>query len=305
MDQSPAKVRVGIGGWEHEILDTVLYGEPDLPPEEKLERYARTYDAAVVRATFWDEDLDEEDAAAWMRAVRQNSSFRFIVKLHHHFTHGQNPSASTRQRTRELVQVLDAGGRLGALLAQFPFSFTNTGANRFALIRLAEIFSGFPLQVEFRHASWHQLSPPNFFEDHRVPIVCADLPRIRHFMPFQTATPGPHILLRLHGRNEKGWLQNGLDARYDYLYNTRELIELRRRVEAMTPTTRQITVIFNNTTNGYAVPNSLQLLSALHGGKPVTVPPAALTTFDQLRQIADPSGLQEGLFDTGNFRTAD
>lgn len=304
MELSPAKVRVGIGGWEHEILDTVLYGEPGLSPDEKLERYARTYDAVVVRATFWDADLDEKDAEAWVRAVRGNASFRFIVKLHHHFTHGHNPSASTRQRTRELVQVLDAGGRLGALLAQFPFSFTNTGANRFALIRLAEIFSGFPIQVELRHASWHQLAPPSFFKDQHVPIVCADLPRIRQFMPFQIATPGPHILLRLHGRNEKGWLQNGLDARYDYLYNSRELIELRRRIEAMSPAARQITVIFNNTTNGYAVANSLQLLSALHAGKPVIVPPPALAAFTQLRQIADPSGLQEGLFDTGSLRTA-
>ena len=130
MELSPAKVRVGIGGWEHEILDTVLYGEPGLSPDEKLERYARTYDAVVVRATFWDADLDEKDAEAWVRAVRGNASFRFIVKLHRSFTHEKQAPPDLRVRVRSLVGLLDRSGRLGTLLAQFPFSFTNTGTNR-------------------------------------------------------------------------------------------------------------------------------------------------------------------------------
>ncbi len=304
MEQTSARVRVGIGGWEHEILDRVLYGEHGLSSEEKLSRYARTFDTTVTRPTFWDADLDGEAAGLWVRAVRGNSSFRFIVKLNHQYTHEQKQDPSIRQRTRQILQVLDAQGRLGALLAQFPFSFTNTSTNRFAVIRLAEIFHGFPLQVEFRHASWHQPSIRSLFEDLRVQIVSADLPRIRLFMPFQSAIAGAHALLRLHGRNESGWLRNGLDARYDYLYNAREMIELRRRIESMTPGTQEITVIFNNTTHGHAVANSLQLLSALRGGKPVSVPPPAIGAFAQLRQIADPSGLEEGLFDGLDFRNA-
>jgi uncharacterized protein YecE (DUF72 family) len=304
MVRSAAKVRVGTGGWEHEILDRVLYGKSGLSSEAKLSLYAQTYDATVIRPTFWDEDLGAEDAASWVRAVRENTAFRFIVKLHHQCTHEQNPSASVRQRLRHMLQVLDGEGRLGTLLAQFPYSFTNTSSNRFAVVRLAEFFCGFPFHVEFRHASWYQPSLPGFLEEHRVQIVSADLPRIRQFMPFQSGIPGPHALLRLHGRNEKGWLQNGLDARYDYLYNTRELIELRRRIESVMPSTREITVIFNNTTSGHAVANSLQLLSALRGGKAVTVPRSCLAAFPQLRQIADSARLEEGLFDSREIRTA-
>jgi uncharacterized protein YecE (DUF72 family) len=199
-----------------------------------------------------------------------------------------------------LLHVLEGEGRLGGLLAQFPYSFTNTSANRFAVIRLAEVFRGFPLHVEFRHASWHQ--GISFLEEHRIQVVSADLPRIRQFIPFQTGTHGPHLLLRLHGRNEKGWLQNGLDARYEYLYNTRELFELRRRVETMLSSTPEVTVLFNNTTGGSAAVNALQLLSALHGGKALPVPPASLAAFPQLRQIADPSHLD--LFSPMEVRTA-
>ncbi len=304
MERNPAKVRMGIGGWELEILDRVLYGKSGLSPEEKLARYARTYDATVTRPTFWDGDLGAESAALWARAVRHNPSFRFIVKLHRQFTHEQKPAPSLAQQVRQVLQVLDGEGCLGGLLAQFPFSFTNTSANRFVVIRLSETFRGFPLHAEFRHASWHQPSLPGALEEHGIRMVSADLPRIRQFMPFQSAIPGSHTLLRLHGRNERGWLRNAFDMRYDYLYNARELIELRRRVEAMLPLTDQVTVIFNNTTDGHAVANSLQLLSALHGGKPLPLPPPALAAFPQLRQIADPSRMEEGLFDSGDLRTA-
>ncbi len=304
MERNPARVLVGIGGWEHEILDRVLYGTTGLSPEEKLSRYAETFDTAVTRPTFWDEDLGGEIARGWVNAVRRNSSFRFIAKLHHRFTHERTPGASLRQRTREILQVLDGEGRLGALLAQFPFSFTNTSANRFAVVRLAELFRGFPLHVEFRHASWSQPSVPPFLEEHSVQVVSADLPRIRQFMPFHSSVRGPQALLRLHGRNERGWLQNAFDARYDYLYNAREIIEIRRRVESMMPAARRITVVFNNTTGGHAVANALQLISALHGGKPLTVPSPALTAFQQLKQIVDPACMEEGLFDNRGLRTA-
>ncbi len=304
MERNPARVRVGIGGWEHEILDRVLYGETGLSPEEKLTRYAETFDTAVTRPTFWDEDLRGESAGAWAHAVRRNSSFQFIVKLHHRFTHERTPGALLRQRTREILQVLDGEGRLGALMAQFPFCFTNTSANRFTVVRLAEIFRGFPRQVEFRQASWCQPPVPAFLEEHGAQIVSADLPRIRQLMPFHSSPRGTDALLRLHGRNERGWLQNAFEARYDYLYNAREIIEIRRRIESMMPAARRITVVFNNTTGGHAVANALQLLSALHGGKPLTVPPATLTAFAQLRQIADPAGMEEGLFDSRAFRTA-
>jgi len=304
MELQSARVRLGIGGWEHEVLDRVLYEKAGLSSEEKLSRYAETFDVTVTRATFWDEDLSAQDAASWARAVRRNSAFRFVVKLHHRCTHEQNPSSSLRQRVRHLLQVLDGEGRLGTLLAQFPYSFTNTSTNRFAVIRLSEVFRGFPLHVEFRHASWHQPSTPGFLEEHRIQMASADLPRIRQFMPFHTGTQGTQALLRLHGRNEKGWLQNGLDARYDYLYNAREVIELRRRIESLLPSTREITVIFNNTTGGHAVANCLQLLSALHGGKTVAVPPSSLAAFPQLRQVADPNRLADGLFNSREIRAA-
>ena len=60
--------------------------------------------------------------------------------------------------------------------------------------------------------------------------VHADLPRIKQFPVTFPRPRGERAYFRLHGRNEKGWLLNGYDVRYDYLYNARELRELKRRM---------------------------------------------------------------------------
>ena len=297
-------IRVGIGGWEHEVLDSVLYGEEGLPSPEKLRRYSRTFDVVEVRPTFWDDSLNEADAREWIEAVADNPAFQFSVKLHKYFTHERKAPALFRQRVRGLLSSLEGANRLGALLAQFPFSFTCTSSNRFYLVRLAELFEGFPLYVEVRHASWDQPSLRPFLQEHGIHLVSGDMARIKQLMPFHTSVVNEEAYLRLHGRNEKGWLQTTLDARYDYLYNARELLELRRRVDTLTRTSRKMTVVFNNTTVGSAVPNALQLQSLLRGGKPIAVPPAALRAFPQLQQIADLSIPEHSLFESSAFQAA-
>jgi uncharacterized protein YecE (DUF72 family) len=297
-------VRVGIGGWEHEVLDGVLYGEEGLPSAEKLRRYSRTFSMVEVRPTFWDDSLNEADAGEWVEAVTDNPAFRFSVKLHRDFTHGRKAPAHLRQRVRALLSALDRADRLGALLAQFPFSFTCTSTNRFYLVRLAELFDGFPLYIEVRHASWDQPFLRPFLKEHGVHLVSGDMARIKQLMPFHTSVVNEEAYLRLHGRNEKGWLHTALDARYDYLYNARELLELRRRIDTLSRTSRKLTVVFNNTTAGRAIPNALQLQSLLRGSKPIAVPPVAIRAFPQLQQIADLSIPDHSLFDSSPLRAA-
>jgi uncharacterized protein YecE (DUF72 family) len=295
-------VKVGIGGWDHEVLDTVLYGQAGLTSIDRLARYARTFNLVEVRPTFWDDSLDQENAKEWLDAVSENPSFTFSVKLHRDFTHKRVAPADLRQRVRGLLSILDGSGHLGALLAQFPFSFTHTSSNRFFLVRLAELFEGFPVHVEVRHSSWDQPSLKPFLREHGIHLVSGDMARVRQLMPFHTNVVNGSVYIRLHGRNEKGWLLNGFDARYDYLYNNRELIELRRRIDTLIANSRQMTVIFNNTTGGKAVANAFLLESALRGNRPLAIPAAALRAFPQLQQIADLSLPEPSLFDAAEFR---
>jgi uncharacterized protein YecE (DUF72 family) len=304
MEKREATIHIGIGGWEHEVLDRVLYDGPHQSTNAKLARYARTFDLVEVRSTFWDGSLGADDAAGWVQSVSQNPSFRFMVKLHREFTHNRTASAELRQRIRQILQTLDRAGNLGGLLMQFPFSFTNTSSNRFFLVKLTQLFGGFPLYLEVRHSSWNHPALRGLCEEHGVHRVSADLPRIRQFIPFSALGTSEQAYLRLHGRNERGWLLNGMDGRYDYLYNGRELIELRRRVEALIVSCKEIHIVFNNTTLGSAVVNALQLRSALLGGRALDVPPAALCAFPQLKPIALAAPFEQGLFSSPSYRTA-
>ncbi len=285
MVKQPVQYSIGIGGWEHEGLNQCLYGVATEYSSVKLRYYARFFDTVEVRSTFWDDGLGANEAQQWMDAVAENKRFRFNVKLHKSFVHGKEIKPERATRVRGLLQELQKNDRLGTVLVQLPYSFTNTSANRFHLEKLSEVFRGFPLHVEFRNESWNDVHfLRNFLLENQLQVVNADLPRIKQFMPFVTEVVGDTAYVRLHGRNEKGWLLNGMDTRYDYLYNGKELREIVRRLAALEQKCNRIMVIFNNTTNGKAIANALQLVSMLREGKPVLVPQAASIAFPDLLQ---------------------
>ncbi|MEK7671717.1 MAG: DUF72 domain-containing protein, partial [Bacteroidota bacterium] len=280
MVKQPVQYSIGIGGWEHETFNQCLYGVATEYSSVKLRYYARFFDTVEVRSTFWDDGLGVNEAQQWMDAVAENKRFRFNVKLHKSFVHGKEIKPERATRVRGLLQELQKNDRLGTVLVQLPYSFTNTSANRFHLEKLSEVFRGFPLHVEFRNESWNDVHfLRNFLLENQLQVVNADLPRIKQFMPFVTEVVGDTAYVRLHGRNEKGWLLNGMDTRYDYLYNGKELREIVRRLAALEQKCNRIMVIFNNTTNGKAIANALQLVAMLREGKPVLVPQAASIAF--------------------------
>ena len=303
MEKSMGMVLVGTAGWEHEDFDRVFYPAERMASSAKLASYARSFDAVEVRSTFWDDTLSETDAKEWLDAVGENSRFRFLVKLHQSFTHRKIVPPGATRTVRGLLQELARHDRLGAVLLQFPFSFTNTSAHRFHVTKLSEIFAGFPLHAEFRHDSWNQASLLPFLAEHGLRAVNADLPRVAHLMPFGTGTIGDTAYLRLHGRNERGWLANSWDARYDYLYNSKELREIARRVSLLTEKCRRVLVICNNTTGGKAVATALQLSAAAGRERKIEVPERALEAFPVLQEIARPEP-PGALFQTAAYRRA-
>ncbi|MFN0156623.1 MAG: DUF72 domain-containing protein [Bacteroidota bacterium] len=289
MNTQGAQVLVGIGGWEHEVFDTCFYPQAGMTSEDKLSYYARFFDAVEVRSTFWDETLSDSDAARWVEAVNFNKRFMFNVKLHSSFTHKQSVKPHITRAIRSVLHELQRHDKLGALIVQFPYAFTNTSAHRYHVIKLSEIFSGFPIHVEFRHESWNQATTNTLLAEHGMLAVNTDLPRIRQHIPFTTTVIGNAAYMRLHGRNDKGWLVNADDVRYDYLYNAREVRELSRRIDVLTQKCDRVTVICNNTTNGKALANALQLRAAVLHGKSLIAPAATLAAFPDIKAIAAPA----------------
>ena len=285
MNKGAAVYSIGIGGWEHDSLDRCFYPSPGMGSVDKLAYYSRVFDTVEVRASFWDDTLSDEDARKWIHAVRENRRFTFTVKLHSSFTHRKTIRPNVSRAVRGLLHALLSADRLGTLLMQFPYSFTNTHANRLHLIRLAEVFAGYPVHVEFRHDSWNDAQTWDLLQEHSLGLASTDLPHVKQLMPYAPAITD-HAYLRLHGRNEKGWLLNGMDARYDYLYNERELREIKRRLDALSRKSRSVTIIFNNTTKAKAVANALSLISTLHEARQIDMPAATLKAFPHLQEVA-------------------
>lgn len=300
MDKGAVQYLVGIGGWEHEVLDSCFYPRAGAAPEEKLAYYAGFFETTEIRPTFWDESLTAEDAKPWVEAVAHARSFLFALKLHSAFTHKKSIDHTVAKNTRGILQFLQDRQRLGALLMQFPYAFTNTSSNRYHLARLAELFGGFPIHVEFRHDSWQTPSLQSFLTENALRPVSADMPRVKHLMPFTSNVMGDIAYLRLHGRNEKGWLLGNAETRYDYLYNHRELQELRRRLEALSTRCKRVIVVCNNTAGGKAVATALQLTSMLRSessaAKPLEIPTAAFHAFPPLQDAMVPFDQQGSLF---------
>ena len=295
---------IGIGGWEHDVLNGCFYPAQVSDPLDKLSYYSRVFDAVEVRATFWDESLAENDALKWIQAVRENRRFTFNVKLHSSFTHKRIIKPQITRNVRGLLHALLKADRLGTLLIQFPYSFTNTNAHRFHLEKLAQVFAGYPMHVEFRHNSWNQTSTWDLLSEYGLSVVGADLPHVKQFMPYTASVVNNGAYLRLHGRNEKGWLINCFDSRYDYLYNEREVKEISRRIAVLSQKSHHITVIFNNTTGGKAIANALQLISSLRDGKHVLIPEPTLKAFPHLQEVAAVVDADQTLLGNGGYRQA-
>ncbi len=303
MNRQSGVVLVGTAGWEHGEFDGVLYPEDGMDAAARLGVYAAAFDVVELRSSFWDAGLGEADAAPWLEAVAGNPRFRFLVKLHRSFTHERVLQPERTRTVRAFLQYLERSNRLGGVLAQFPQPFTATGAHRYHLMKLGEIFAGFPLHVELRHDSWHQKGLVPFLTENGLRPVNADLPRVNHLMPFHTGVAGETAYLRLHGHNETGWLRGAWDVRYDYLYNRREIRELARRITLLTAQCRRVFVVCNTTPHGKSIANALQIIAATREERKVRVPNGALRAFPRLEEIAlsEPAGL---LFEPGEYRRA-
>jgi uncharacterized protein YecE (DUF72 family) len=287
MELQTGDYRVGVGGWEHETFDACFYPAAHMESADKLRYFSRYFDSVEVRSTFWDDTLGGEEARSWLASVSENPRFLFSVKLHSSFTHRKEISPDLARRVRGMLYELERANRLGALLLQFPYAFTNISAHRRHLQKLGELFPGFPVHVETRNASWDEKDLVDQLKGCGLSPVSVDLPPLKHFPGFLTETIGETAYLRLHGRNEKGWLANGMDTRYDYCYNEKEVHEIARKAKTLARNTSRVMVLCNNTTNGGAILNALQISAQLQRRGRISLPERAIEAFPDLQDIRE------------------
>ena len=278
------KLYIGPAGWDYPDWQGVVY-PPGLKGADRLTFLATLFTAVEINVTFY-RPIPADYARRWLAAVADFPDFRFTAKVWQVFTHTRRlPEDELAQFQAGLVPLLTAG-KLGVLLAQFPYSFHNTEENRSYLVQLKTALQKFPLAVEVRHRSWQQRAVREFLAEVGLDFCNIDQPMVSYPMGATRWVTGTRGYLRCHGRRRDAWFEFGADrgARYDYLYSPEELEDLAARTRELMEKTAETYVIFNNHPAGQAVANALELISLLQPGHKFSPPPGLITAFPRLSQ---------------------
>ena len=260
---------LGLTSWsEHQALDLTK-------KKLSLQEYASKLPIVEID-TFFYGLKNKSVVASWVEATPAN--FKFVVKTHQCMTlHRPWQDFFTSEKEMyqlfiDSLQPLIETGKLYCLLMQFPPYFECETEHIVYLKRLRKIFKTVPIAIEFRHDSWFdetiRQEMLQFMKEHSFSLVTVDEPQVKgNSIPWYPAVTNPSFgLVRLHGRNQVGWLDKSADwrkLRTLYDYNEDELVGLAKEFYRLSRQTNELAVIFNNNSGGHAASNCLSLKKIL------------------------------------------
>jgi uncharacterized protein YecE (DUF72 family) len=289
--------RVGTASWLDRslIASGRFYPRLAMSAADRLRWYARFFDCVEVNSTYYALP-SPRNAALWVE--RTPPGFLFHVKAYSLMT-GHHPRLDTLppelrlmlpddvpvgrrgelDRARFPPEALDrcfalfraaldplaAAGKLGYVLFQLAPWVRYDEATLAYLASLPGRLPGWTLAVEFRNETWipgRAEESTAFLARHGLALVTVDAV----WQPWvETATTADWAVLRLHGRNLRGWLaqraghEPTVAEKYDYLYGAEELLELADRARRLRRRARRVAVTFNNNNEDFPAQNALDL----------------------------------------------
>ncbi len=128
-----AELRIGTSGYSFADWVGTVY-PPGTRPGGFLPFYAKLFDAVEINATYYRTPSPQTFA----RMVEKTpEGFTFVVKVPRAMTHELASFDRELEPFQRAIEPLAAAGRLGGLLAQFPYAFVPNDASRRHLERLA------------------------------------------------------------------------------------------------------------------------------------------------------------------------
>jgi len=245
---------LGTGGYANDDWVGLLYPEEG-KQSDWLGIYAQHFNAVELNSSFY--AIPGVKAFAGM-LNKSGGRVRFAIKLHQSMTHTRDAEAGLYTRLRESVAPLREAGMLGPFLAQFPYAFKRTPANRRYLQELTQRFAGETLAVEFRHASWDKTEVREALTKAGLVWVSVDLPALQGLPLTAFHVTAEVAYIRMHGRNTATWWGGKTAAeRHDYLYDADELRPWVAEVMAHSDGLSQLYWLLQNTTKGHALKNAV------------------------------------------------
>jgi len=249
-------VRVGPAGWSYKDWEGIVY-PPHKSKFDHLAYLAGYFDTIEVNSSFY-RTPPVTHSRSWVRRVSFNPEFVFTAKLAHDFTHGKLfPAREDVTLFRTFLEPLQTAVKLGAVLAQFPWSFKESADSRTRLRKIFEAMKGIPLVVELRHGSFQTEDFFLFLRDHGVGFVNIDQPIFGDSVRPSAVVTSDVAYVRFHGRNYEKWFEHDESwERYDYLYSEKELDDWVPRIESMSSESTNVFVVTNNHFRGQAIQNA-------------------------------------------------
>jgi len=256
-------VYVGTAGFSYRDWDGTFY-PAGTRPAGMLETYARSFPVVEINSTYY---AIPEPSRIDAMARRTTDRFHFTVKANRRMTHEIAEGPPPFDEFRRAVRPLHDRGRLGCVLAQFPWGFKNTEGNRSYLETMAAGLDGLDTVVEFRNSSWEEEETFDLLAGLGLGYCCVDEPRLRGLVSGSARVTSRIGYVRFHGRNAANWWDSGRESweRYDYLYSESELEEWLPGVEAIESGSDRVYVIFNNHYKGQAPANARMFEEMLRG----------------------------------------
>lgn len=251
-------ILVGTSGFSYRDWVGPVY-PASLPERDWLGHLARLFPTLELNVTFY-RVPSVRTVTSWID--RTPEDFLFSVKAFQGLTHDrQGPDFAG---FLESLRPLAESGKLGCVLAQFPYSFHDNAENREYLKLMRAGLGDLPLVVELRNAGWVREATFDLLRKLRLGFCCVDEPALKGLLPPVCVSTGPVGYVRFHGRNAAKWFEHEEAwQRYDYAYSREELGEWVPRLKRLDEETEVTLVYFNNHFRGQAVQGARDLLSLL------------------------------------------
>ena len=228
-----------------------------MPKGEWLAYYAREFDTCEVNSTFY---AIPKPSNLKAMAEKTGEGFLFCFKANQEMTHQRDDNASIFEAFCQVLEPIIAAGKLGCILAQFPYSFGFNRRNWDYLGLFKERLGELPLVVEFRNAKWLRGEVFDWLRHFRLGFCCVDEPPLPNLLPPVAEATGDIGYVRLHGRNSAKWWQHEQAyERYDYSYTPEELSEWLPKIQKLDSVAEKTFVFANNHWRGQAVGTIRQL----------------------------------------------
>ncbi len=274
-------VYIGTAGFSYKDWIGAFYPQ-GISQRSMLEYYSKEFPVVEINSTYY---AIPAPRVMYAMAKRVPRGFQFTIKANKEMTHEIDPSSDVFERFKQAIRPVKDYGKLGCVLAQFPWAFKNTRENRDYLEVLARALEGIDTVVEFRNSEWETLDTFELLKELDLGYCCVDEPGLRGLVSRRVEVTGQVGYVRFHGRNYETWWDRNRESweRYNYLYSEEELDEWVPKVEEMENKTDRVYVIFNNHYRGQAPTNARmfqKMLQGVLGERVARIEPAERELFD-------------------------